>query len=207
MVLALLSLAGWPAPDDAEAQALAAPAVQAPALDAGCIVTPLRRRELRELANAPLGSARTGQDEPGLSPDTAVQSAAAGAPVEAKIVRAVEATARHLTACYNAGDLRRLLALYSHDYLLAVWGGLAGPNPAPEQVDQAIAFISRPVPLPPEDRIQMVSVAEVWRLPAGRVAAVVTFDETRLLLVFVVEDGEYRVDAATDLTDAGGTEP
>jgi hypothetical protein len=168
-----------------------------PALNSDeCSVQPRRDQDLVTLALAPQGIAHALlSDQPMATPEPP----APGEPADPELVAAVNATARQLVACYNAGDLRRLFALYSEAYLFTVWGGFAGPNPDRQQIADAIAFISEPVPQPDDDRIELRSVQDVQELPDGRLMAVINLSDASLLTLFRYADGWYQVDWAYPL--------
>lgn len=161
-----------------------------------CTVQPRRERDLIRLALEPEGIARAllGQ-EPVATPEPPPP----GKPADPEIVASVNVTAEQLVACYNSGDLRRLFALYSQDYLNTVWGGFAGPNPSREQVREAIAFMRTPVPQTPGDRISLISVQDVQELADGRVMAVLNLSTGSLLATFRYSDGWYQLDWAYPL--------
>lgn len=156
-----------------------------------CTVQPRRDEDLIAVALAPEGIARALAGE---TPVPTPEPPAPGEPADSELVASVEATARQLVACYNAGDLRRLFALYSEDYLYKVWGGFAGPNPSRAQIREAVAFLSRPSP--GHEPVSLISVQDVQELPDGRVMAVVNLNAGSLLAVFQYSDGWYQLDWA-----------
>ena len=116
-----------------------------------------------------------------------------GEAADPEVVASVTAAARELVACYNAGDLRRLFALYSEEYLYRVWGGFAGSDPSQAQVEQAIAFMSTPVPQPVEAKVDLLSVEDVRNHPDGTVSAIVHLSSGSQLVVFRYTDGWYQL--------------
>ena len=166
------------------------------ASSATCIVQPRRERDLIRLALAPKGIARSLASQ---SPVATPEPPPPGVPADPEIVASVNATAEQLIACYNAGDLRRLFALYSEGYLYTVWGGFAGPNPSREQVREAIRFMARPVPQSLGDRISLISVQDVQELADGRVMAVLNLSTGSLLATFRYTDGWFQLDWAYPL--------
>jgi hypothetical protein len=161
-----------------------------------CIVQPRRDQDLVTLALAPQGIAHALLSE---QPVPTPEPPGPGEPANPELVASVNATARQLVACYNAGDLRRLFSLYSEAYLFTVWGGFAGPNPDRQQVADAIAFISKPVPQPDDNQLGLRSVQDVQELPDGRVMAVINLSDASLLTLFRYSDGWYQVDWAYPL--------
>lgn len=154
-----------------------------------CSVRPRRTVELVALARAPEGIARS------LAVEAPVSTPAppAGEPADPEVAASVTAAARELVACYNAGDLRRIFALYHEDYLYLVWGGFAGPNPNRAQIDQAIAFVSSPAPQPAGATVDFISVEDVQALPDGTVSAVVNLSTGSELVVYRYTDGWYQL--------------
>lgn len=167
------------------------------AADDECTVRPRRTVELVALAKAPEGIARSLL---GNAPVATPEPPAPGVTADPEVVVAVTAAAQELVDCYNAGDLRRVFALYSEAYLYKVWGGFAGPDPEQAQIDQAIAFLSTPTPQPPEARVELVSVQDVQELPDGTVSAVVNLSTGSQLVVYRYTDGWYQLVWAYPLT-------
>lgn len=89
------------------------------------------------------------------------------APVAPSIIEGITATARELAACTNAGDPRRLYALFSDDLIRA------GVDLEPTTVEAA------PVPRPPDESMAFLGVFYVRQLADGRAGAVVVFDDPR----------------------------
>lgn len=162
-----------------------------------CTVQPRRERDLIRLALAPEGIARSLVTA---LPVATPEPPPPGVPADPEIVAAVNATAEQLVACYNAGDLKRLFALYSEEYLYIVWGGFAGPSPGRAQIREALAFMATPVPQSPGDRISLVSVQDVQELADGRVMAVLNLSTGSLLATFRYTDGWYQLDWAYSLS-------
>lgn len=160
------------------------------ATDEECTVRPRRTVELAALAKAPEGIARSLAGE---APVATPAPPPPGEPADPEVAASVAAAASELVNCYNAGDLRRIFALYSEEYLYRVWGGFAGPYPNQAQIDQAIDFLSTPTPQPVEDRIAFVSVDDVRVLPNGTVSAVVTLSSGSQLVVYRYTDGWYQL--------------
>jgi copper transport protein len=155
-----------------------------------CVVPPRTLDEIAALAELP----------PPAEPPNATETG--GRPADKATLAAIEATAREVVACGNAGDILRRLALYSDERLRFTYPD--GPN----RPLRAIA--AEPLPLAPLDRIALVAVEDVRVLDDGRVAARVIVDNpanhshdpnapvtaTReaARLIFVEEAGRWRVD-------------
>jgi hypothetical protein len=115
----------------------------------------------------------------------------------------VTAAARELVACANAGDIMRRLALYSDDRLR-----FAYPD-GPTRVLETIA--ANPLPVSLAERVALTAVDDVRALDDGRVSARMLVDnpaththdpnaaaaasqQEAARLIFVREDGRWRVD-------------
>lgn len=155
-----------------------------------CTVQPRRTAELAVVARAPEGIARSLAGE---APVATPEPPPLGQAADPEVAASVAAAARELVACYNAGDLRRIFALYSEEYLYTVWGGFAGSNPDQAQIDQAIAFMSTPVPQPVESAVDLIAVEDVRILPDGRISAIVRLSSGSQLAVFRYSDGWYQL--------------
>jgi hypothetical protein len=93
-----------------------------------------------------------------------------GAPVDDETRAAVEATLAQSIACQNAGDLGRMLALFSDYGVRAFFSGPRGYDA--DAVDAAIQAGATPVA---DDRlVELVAVDDVVTLADGRVGATVT---------------------------------
>ena len=156
-----------------------------------CTVQPRTLQEIADLAKQPAPA----------EPPNATE-ADSGAPADTATRDAIVATARELVACSNAGDILRRLGLYSDNRLRFAYPD--GPTKALE------AIAETPLPLGLPDRVALVSVEDVRRLTDGRVSARVTVDnpanhshdpkavnvstQEAARLIFVQEDGQWRVD-------------
>lgn len=170
-----------------------------PVVLTACTVQPRRRRDLIALARAEPGIARDLLGETTVATPTPPP---AGVAADPEIVASVTATARELAACYNAGDLRRLFALYSEEYLYTVWGGFAGANPSRAEIDQTVRFISTPAPQPESARVAFISVEDVRQLPHGEVSAIVNLSSGSTRSIFAYTDGWYQLVWAYPVADA-----
>ncbi|MGH2617676.1 MAG: c-type cytochrome, partial [Thermomicrobiales bacterium] len=156
-----------------------------------CTVMPRTLDEIAALAQGP----------PADDPPNATERG--GAPADDATQAEIEATARELVACANAGDILRRLALYTDDRLRYAYP--EGPNRALEM----IAETPRPVSL--VERVALIGVENVRQLEDGRVSArmsvenpaahshdpsgaVIAAEPEVARLIFVQEDGRWRVD-------------
>ena len=126
-----------------------------------------------------------------------------GQPADAETVEAVIALAREATACGNAGDYRRVFALYT-DNGLRVFATDRGMMA--EQLAGALA--ATPVPLP-EELWQEVRVRDVRIQSDGRVTGFIEFrspDVIGIVFVVLIRDGDrYLVDSEVALPSAAAT--
>lgn len=127
----------------------------------------------------------------------------AGQPADAETVAAVTALVREATACGNAGDYRRVFALYTDNGLrvFAADRGMA--------VEQLAGFLAAtPVPLP-EESWQAARVRDVHIQPDGSVTAFVDFRSPEGIgTVFVALDHQgdrYLVDSEVVVPPVPGT--
>lgn len=126
-----------------------------------CAIGPRTIASLQQLAGTPTAAAATA------TPSLAAVGTLAGAPADPATIAAVTATYRELAACLNAGDYRRIFALYTDAYVTRLLRRTG--------LDLA-QFQATPDPNRPQTTA-FVSVQDVRVLPDGRVAArVETFD-------------------------------
>jgi hypothetical protein len=161
---------------------------------AECLVEP-RRVESLGAALAPAAGV----------PTSAVPSDAAGQaePADAATVAAITTTAHEFIACVNAGDLRRVFALYSDDFLRRHAEELGLGDPA------GLDDLATPDPPPTELRWALLAVADVFVRPDGRAVARVIMDnpagvsaEENAYFVFVPVEGRWLVDDVVVLVPA-----
>ena len=91
----------------------------------------------------------------------------AGEPADEATVAAVTATARQFLACLNAGDVPRMYALVSDEFLRQSFAG----QPPTEAV--LAYFTAPPTPRPVETRASFLGLRQARVLPDGRVGALV----------------------------------
>jgi copper transport protein len=156
-----------------------------------CTVEPRTMEEIAALADVPAPrEPPNATEQGGESVDDATRSE-------------VTAAARELVACANAGDIMRRLALYSDDRLR-----FAYPD-GPTRVLETIA--ANPLPVSLAERVALTAVDDVRALDDGRVSARMLVDnpaththdpnaaaaasqQEAARLIFVREDGRWRVD-------------
>ena len=125
---------------------------------------------------------------------------------DAATASAIGDAARHVIACFNAGDIPRGAALMTDNGLQRVFWGLTI-----DQENRDLAQVR--IPGPPERRadeflIRITAVTDVTMLPDGRAAAFVVMSEPLLppggaetmLFVFANEDGTWLLDDLIDFT-------
>jgi copper transport protein len=168
-----------------------------------CVVTPRTLDEIKALAQQP----------------TPLQTPAAaegpGVPADSTTKAEITAAAREMVACSNSGDILRRLALYSNARL-----HLAYPD-GPTRALEAIAKTPLPLSLP--ERVALLSVGDIRQLADGRISArmvvenpanhsddpnVVVSQQEAATLIFVREDGQWRIDETQRQdTSPSGTPP
>jgi len=114
-----------------------------------------------------------------------------GVPASQDVVEEVSGTASELVACLNAGDIRRVTALYTEDNFRRLFGGIGQ--------EEVRSLIESADPLPPDQRITLTSVADVRVLDDGRVSALTTVGDAKSLSIFLEIDGRYRLDYSYSL--------
>lgn len=118
-------------------------------------------------------------------------SVGSGVPAGQDVVEEVRETASELVACLNAGDIRRVTALYTEDNFRRLFGGIGE--------EEVRSLIESADPLPPDQRIALTSVAEVRVLDDGRVSALTIVGDAESLSIFSKVDGRYRLDYSYNL--------
>ena len=122
-----------------------------------------------------------------------------GEPADAETAEAINATARELLACLNAGDLPRVSALFTD----AAVGPTLGPAPAdPSGLER------EPEPLESEARTRLIAITDESLLDDGRAAAFVVLNDPlnrpggpeTYLLVFAEEEGRWLIDGLIDFS-------
>lgn len=126
-----------------------------------------------------------------------------GEPASPEVAQALEATARELISCLNAGDIPRATSLFADSAVGPVFG------PAPSDPDAARAALeAEPEPLPSERQTRLLAVADPSILDDGRAAAFVIVNDPlnpprgpeALLLTFVEEGDRWLIDGLIDFS-------
>jgi hypothetical protein len=115
-----------------------------------------------------------------------------GIPADPVVIAAVTTTVNESTACLNAGDIPRLLALYSDNAFYLAYGGGGLGNP--QEDEKALESLETPQPLPASQRVLTPIVSDVRLLPDGRVTALIRSGSQQSLTVFVESNGRYLFD-------------
>lgn len=147
-----------------ESVLMATPAAANPA---DCRVRPRPIDDFVALADGPPGfHLSVMQGTPAASPVVPPGGTAA----DPAVVTAVTATVNELAACINAGDLRRVAALYTDPAF--AWF-FRGPQETFDDLDREefVASAATPMPLPTEQWARVSSVEAVTVLPSGQVTA------------------------------------
>ncbi len=130
---------------------------------------------------------------------------ATGEPADDATIRGITSTIEEATACANAGQPLRALALVTDDFLARQFVGEGGAD-----VIESGALLERPVSPPiPEEYLAVESIEEVTTFPDGSVGAVVvTVNPSETFTDFVVfVEGETRwlIDASFPLDTTPAT--
>ncbi len=150
----------------------------------GCSVEPLTAEEVLALVQRAAGNAAPAATPISTDPG-------AGIPASAATVAAITETLSMAAACTAAGDINRLLALLSDDYIVR-------ESFAPEKI--AIAPGTPPATstraTPAGRSFGGITVANVRLLPDGRVSAAVTggIATTGATVVFVQDENRWLID-------------
>lgn len=155
-----------------------------------CDVAPRRVLELIALLGPPLANGQVLEPQP-LRP---------GSPADEATTNAITAVVRELEACFNAGDLLRVYALFSDDQFRQM------PN-TEEIVEELTALeTATPTPAPAGQRQMLTGPWHVEVLDDGRVIAAVRFgfEDANLVssikaLFFVRQDGSWLIQEIADL--------
>ncbi len=152
-----------------------------------CDVEPRTDEEIEQLAQAAATPA-AGSDEESLD-DTAWDG---GVAADDQTTAEIESTLALIDACSAAGDLSRLLALYTDEFIVRE---VLATEPVPIMPGTPDASASTGTP---EAAGTTTSVIEVRLLPDGRAAAQVERDGRTEFVVFVEVGGRWLVDAVTN---------
>jgi hypothetical protein len=146
-----------------------------------CVVDPIERIELQDAAKAPVPR----RAEPAIS----------ATPVTDIELGGISRIVRIMTACTNANQPLRALALVTDTYIADYFAGPAGQD----QLGHLLAASSRdPVPAARKDRLALIAVEDPARYEDGRIAVTVVTQnaESRFtdLLIFTETDNGWRLD-------------
>ena len=122
-----------------------------------------------------------------------------GTPADPETLAALQRTLDLIAACSTAGDVARLLALYTDDYILREFLAIE-PVPILPGTPDVTAVSGTPTA---GEQSPMIERAHV--LDEGSVVAVVKRDGRSEMMVFVQEDGMWLVDAVETVTGDAAT--
>lgn len=156
----------------------------------GCDVTPRDEADLIAL-NASPAAATPGAASPIA---TTPMEMPMGEPVDAATLNALNETLRQVIACAEAGDIARLLALYSDAYVRNV---ALAPEPVPiiPAQPRPAAPVPNETPSAVTGLVPRVEIA--GKLPDRRIAALVSaegVENTREIVIFIQERGRWVID-------------
>ena len=159
-----------------------------------CDVEPRTDEEIEQLAQAAATPAAD-SDEESLD-DTAWDG---GVAADDQTTAEIESTLALIDACSAAGDLSRLLALYTDEFIVRE---VLATEPVPIMPGTPDASASTGTP---EAAGTTTSVIEVRLLPDGRAAAQVERDGRTEIVILVEVDERWLVDAVTTTSEEDGT--
>lgn len=118
----------------------------------------------------------------------------------------IQEAARHVLACFNAGDIPRAAGLMTENGVRRAYWGLTINEESRELARTRIA--ADPEPRAEGTLVRLITVTDVSMLPDGRVAAFVVLNEPllppggpeTLLFVFANQDGNWLVDDWIDFS-------
>lgn len=118
----------------------------------------------------------------------------------------IKEAARHVLACFNAGDIPRAAGLMTENGVQRAYWGLTIDEENRELARTRIA--ATPEPRAEEVLVRLITVTDVSTLPDGRVAAFVVLNEPllppagpeTLLFIFSNQDGRWLVDDWIDFS-------
>ena len=118
----------------------------------------------------------------------------------------IKEAARHVLACFNAGDIPRAAGLMTEDGVRRAYWGLTIDAENRELARTRIA--ATPEPRAEEALVRLITVTDVSLLPDRRIAAFVVLNEPllppagpeTLLFIFANQDGQWLVDDWIDFS-------
>lgn len=176
--------------------AVAQEASPTPVPASACTVEPIAFERLNVAIASPVASPAA---VPVATPSAANGGLPDGAAADQETTDAIRAQVEILTACINAGDLLRSLALYTDRFIGEVFGGQAITQ---EQYDQQLTGTE---PRPAGSEVVLVEFGDVVVLPDGRAAVSVVGDDlssvgapSATVFYFTEENGVWRIDSTYD---------
>jgi hypothetical protein len=118
----------------------------------------------------------------------------------------IKEAARHVLACFNAGDIPRAAGLMTENGVRRAYWGLTIDAENRELARTRIA--AAPEPRAEEALVRLITVTDASLLPDGRIAAFVVLNEPllppagpeTLLFIFANQDGQWLVDDWIDFS-------
>lgn len=199
VILAIVAIAAFATPFSARAQEstpVSGPLAPAPE---ECTVAPITVERLNLVIS---GASATGTPEAVVEASPAASPTAftmpEGTPADEATYTAVSAAVREYIACINAGDIAKVLALYSDTGLSDILAGAIAQGATGEQI---LASFGTPAPLPPDQVTRLYGIDAIVITPDGRAAALVIGDDLTkpsppgpALIYFVQVNGAWLVD-------------
>jgi ketosteroid isomerase-like protein len=151
-----------------------------------CSVEPITYDDLAQLIATPLA-----EMTPAVEASPTPLALPDGEPADGETVTAVEQTIQEITACLNDGDFKRVLALYSDDFLREAFAGITFTE---EEFDDEF---SAPAPRADGEEILIYSFGDVVITEDGRAAVLVLGDDQQNerpaseTLFYLVQDGDH----------------
>jgi hypothetical protein len=166
-----------------------------PLAPAECTAEPLTYERLAGLIAVPVVDGA----EPEAEASPVAVSLPEGEPADEATTAAVQETVQQVVACVNAGELDRVLGLYSDGLLATLFAG--------EEIteeDFADEFVDRATPAPGEETV-LYSFSEVVITADGRAAVVAVGDDqsrpgapSPTLFYLVEQDGRWLIDETVE---------
>jgi hypothetical protein len=133
-----------------------------------CTVDPITYEGLGKIVATPAATEET-TPEPEATPT--MLELPAGEPADDETVAAVQQSIQEITACLNAGDLKRVLSLYSDGFLQRQFNGVSFTE---EEFEAELGTVT---PREPDQEILIYSFGEVVITEDNRAAVIVVGDD------------------------------
>lgn len=172
----------------AQATPAAAPAIEIVGDPVNCTVSPRPLEDFFQVDVDSTDGLKTMQGTPIATPAPPT----GGVPADPETVAAITATVNEMTACLNAGDLRRLAALLTDEQFRRLYGGVGA--------EVITSELGTPVPLPAEAQVTGLMLSEILVYPDGRVSAVATYNGITTRTIFIRAGDRYLADISYPLT-------